>query len=60
MEPIEICKNCKWWVRIADWGDCNRHAPITDGNTQTGIYNPIWPQLNTHQSCGDFERRESK
>lgn len=59
MKIAKICKNCKWWIRIADWGDCRKHAPITIGDTQTGIYNPIWPQPDTHQGCGDFEGRKS-
>lgn len=54
------CKDCKWWIRVADWGDCHRHAPITKDENTTGIYNPIWPQTNSYQGCGEFESKGEK
>ncbi len=50
------CSDCKHWNRMGVYGECKRHAPTrTEARIAGG-----WPTTHKNESCGDFERGNTK
>lgn len=59
------CKYCKYghFQYPGDSGQCRRHAPTAKEvphHVSLDLYIPVWPIMQGHQWCGDWEAKEIK
>jgi hypothetical protein len=68
-QVLNTCKSCKYWRYtygpVKDHrtllgyqpGNCHKRAPVIGLQVTTGTpdQRPLWPQVSSEESCGDYE-----
>ncbi len=57
----EVCKNCRWWVKVAEYtntGHCHRLPPLLGEEDATNWSKAAFPETKENDWCGEFRKKQ--